>query len=336
MDPDLLAVLELASEEELEALHDLLFRTRSLLGPLLKQHTAWDDERAPSTRPELLRHLGNRLLYLAADSKGTLRGRWPSYRQVLLGLRETLGVECPATLETPFLETVRGGGAWGCPACEVPLPLPLLLTHRAALLVHTVQEVFLAVLERHMDAVGGGGSAAAASAAAEAAFADGMAGGEAARRRPSLLQRLLAPLRVGGEEVLPVVAKASSAAALTRLSQGVLQRLGGQLVGQHIQAEAALQLVMRASSKGLAASLETRVAVQTAQRGLASAAGRYAGVRSVLGFLGPFLWASTAVDLFLLSVGADHQRVIRAVYLLAQIRLLRTGGFVSAPPADPL
>lgn len=34
-----------------------------------------------------------------------------------------------------------------------------------------------------------------------------------------------------------------------------------------------------------------------------------------------------ALDLLLVSIGTDWARVVKAVFVLAQIRLLRTGGF---------
>ena len=44
------------------------------------------------------------------------------------------------------------------------------------------------------------------------------------------------------------------------------------------------------------------------------------------------LWAVFAAELLLKSCGTDHARLSRAVFALAQVRLLRTGGF-STPPS---
>lgn len=71
---------------------------------------------------------------------------------------------------------------------------------------------------------------------------------------------------------------------------------------------------------------------QAAKEAITAAAGRYAAARSLLGVLGPLLWASTALELLSVSLGTDWSRIVRAVYALAQIRLLRTHGF-SAPAA---
>ena len=68
---------------------------------------------------------------------------------------------------------------------------------------------------------------------------------------------------------------------------------------------------------------------QAAKDGITAAASRYAAARSLLGVVGPLVWASTALDLLWVSVGTDWTRVVRAVFTLAQIRLLRTQGWVN-------
>lgn len=56
-----------------------------------------------------------------------------------------------------------------------------------------------------------------------------------------------------------------------------------------------------------------------AQKGLTSATMRYSAVQSALSFLGPVMWAWLAVDLVRAAVGTDYARVVRAVYILAQV-----------------
>ena len=45
--------------------------------------------------------------------------------------------------------------------------------------------------------------------------------------------------------------------------------------------------------------------------------------------LGPVTWAWLAADLALKSIGTDYGRIVKAIYALAQVRLLRTHGFVN-------
>ncbi|RMZ56610.1 hypothetical protein APUTEX25_001695, partial [Auxenochlorella protothecoides] len=49
---------------------------------------------------------------------------------------------------------------------------------------------------------------------------------------------------------------------------------------------------------------------------------------SLVRVLGPAVTVSAACEVLLASMGTDYARLCRAVFLLAQIRLLRTHGFV--------
>lgn len=121
-------------------------------------------------------------------------------------------------------------------------------------------EVFLHLLQSHADAVDAVGPAPAA-AAKVADVGDGSAGARRAGgdpAAPGLLQRLLAPLRLGGEDVAPALAKLGSALAVTNVGRSMLQQLGGRLVARHVQYEAALHLALHAGAKGV----QGRVAVQ--------------------------------------------------------------------------
>jgi uncharacterized protein YaaW (UPF0174 family) len=45
--------------------------------------------------------------------------------------------------------------------------------------------------------------------------------------------------------------------------------------------------------------------------------------------LGPLMWACLGADLALKALGTDYGRLVRAIFALCQIRLLRTHGFVN-------
>lgn len=135
-------------------------------------------------------------------------------------LRDKLGIRCPTTLLTSELEA----------------------------------EVFLHLLERHADAVGAAAGPQSEAAAAVADQGDGSAASRQQQRQrddPSVLQRLLAPLRLGREEVAPALAKLGSALALNGLTTSVLQQLGGRLVSSHLRYEAAMHLALSAGAKGM-------------------------------------------------------------------------------------
>ncbi|KAL0036083.1 hypothetical protein WJX79_001980 [Trebouxia sp. C0005] len=99
-------VLDLASDEELEGVHDILFGT-SLLSPLIKSLLT---QREPAAlkhrgRAAVMHRIEQRMRFLAADSASTLRGQYPSYRELLLRLCYKLEIKCPSTLITEDLET---------------------------------------------------------------------------------------------------------------------------------------------------------------------------------------------------------------------------------------
>lgn len=109
-DPQLRAVLELATDSELFELERILFGP-SYWSPLLKSITNRGEytdfsmvEEDLEEREKFMSMLESRFLYLAADAQSTLRGRRPSYRDVLLSVRKKLRIRCSAKLSVEDLE----------------------------------------------------------------------------------------------------------------------------------------------------------------------------------------------------------------------------------------
>lgn len=59
------------------------------------------------------------------------------------------------------------------------------------------------------------------------------------------------------------------------------------------------------------------------------AAARYGAIRALSSAVTPAMWAVVVLDLLVKATGIDYGRVVRAVFALAQIRLVRTYGFTS-------
>jgi hypothetical protein len=79
-----------------------------------------------------------------------------------------------------------------------------------------------------------------------------------------------------------------------------------------------------------------RVLVEGAKQRLVGALAEFTTVRSIYSFVGPLLVASAAFDLAMVSLGPDSTRLAKIVALLAQVRLLRTHGWVAeTPPPSP-
>ena len=58
---------------------------------------------------------------------------------------------------------------------------------------------------------------------------------------------------------------------------------------------------------------------------------RYGAVRGAMSLLGPVMWGWLAVDLAMKAVGTDYARIIRAVFLLAQVSAQSPGSSLVWP-----
>ncbi|KAJ7975307.1 AT-rich interactive domain-containing protein 1A [Quillaja saponaria] len=105
-DQELRAVLELATDTELYELERILFGP----SPLLKSITSKSKvdyvmiKEDLEEREDFIAVLESRFLFLAADARSTLRGWRPSYRNVLLEVRNKLNIPCLSKLSTEDLE----------------------------------------------------------------------------------------------------------------------------------------------------------------------------------------------------------------------------------------
>ncbi|XP_010537512.1 PREDICTED: uncharacterized protein LOC104812180 [Tarenaya hassleriana] len=108
-DPELRLVLELATDSELYELERILFGP-SYFSPLLKSiPNRSEADRLMigedlEVRDGFIEALESRFLFLAADARSTLRGWRPSYRNVLLAVRNELKIPCSSKLPTDDLE----------------------------------------------------------------------------------------------------------------------------------------------------------------------------------------------------------------------------------------
>ncbi|ESQ27838.1 hypothetical protein EUTSA_v10018766mg [Eutrema salsugineum] len=108
-DPELRLVFELATDSELYELENILFGP-SYFSPLLKSipNKGGSDRlmigQDIEVRDGFIKALESRFLFLAADARSTLRGWRPSYRNVLLAVRDKLSIPCSSQLPTEDLE----------------------------------------------------------------------------------------------------------------------------------------------------------------------------------------------------------------------------------------
>ncbi|KAJ9531628.1 hypothetical protein QJQ45_021777 [Haematococcus lacustris] len=281
VDAELWQVLDLCSNEELEAIYNEL-HTVSLLSPVVKSLMTENEPPLLEQRgrpavsgalqPSVMHKIEARFRFLAADSNSLLRGARPSYREALLAIRERLGVRCSSNLSTFDLET----------------------------------ELFLHILQHCVEHVQGPGDLGGAHEAAAVALQEG--DGMSQQSEPSSssshegggawgawAQRFTAPIRFGLDELGPALVKLGSA------YDGV--------------GASALGAVARGGGGAVASAWGRQAALEAAQKGLTVATARYSAVQpllaeqGMLSFLGPVMWGWLAVDLALKSIGTDYARI---------------------------
>ena len=327
-DPHLKQVLELASDQDLKEIYDCVHGV-SVFSPLAKSIILHDSLRNgviySAEREEIEIQIESRFRFLAADCRHLLdpvycRGgsetakainEWPSYRDTLLDIRKQYRVPCPGNLDTVDLES------------EIFL---FLLSEHGEYVQHTRAS---ALTSDH--ALTGPDSTDGTQAYPERVVGTNILTQSSQSRRGrrcnprgnSMLKGMLfSPLSfVAQGETLPTLAKTAITLALTKTQVQVIQNLG-HVVLKRAAYHKAITLLHGATTE-----VGTRVAIETAKQRLVGAAVQYTAWRQLFSFIGPILWISAAWDITKLSVGTDYARLTRTVFLLAQIRLLKTRGW---------
>ncbi|KAA8542917.1 hypothetical protein F0562_024069 [Nyssa sinensis] len=133
----------------------------------------------------------------------------------------------------------------------------------------------------------------------------------------------VAALRVGAEELRSIILKGGGMFTLGKMYHLLARRLSGKMFFK----AADYQIKKEAVRKGghlAAINLESRAALLAAKQGVAGAASRYLGLRSMMVLLGPMLWGTFLADVVIQMLGTDYARILRAIYAFAQIRITRT------------
>ncbi|KAL6846237.1 hypothetical protein ACP4OV_023685 [Aristida adscensionis] len=298
-DPELRLVLELATDEELMELEEILYGT-SYFSPLLKSIgkrpnsdsvVVLDDI---EERDIFVSKLESRFLYLAADARSVIRlpkllqanspiilhrGWRPSYRNVLLGVRRKLGVKCSSKLCTADLEA----------------------------------EIFLHLVNEY------------SSHQKESFPWDKQKSSKETSSLGVSKWKVLtdAAWRIGAKGLETTFLKGGSALTVKTIYESLASRLSGKVLMEAANYEIKKELVKQ-GGRLAAVNLESRAGLLAARQGLARAASRYAGLRSVMTFLGPIMWGTLLADIVIQMLGTDYARIVQAIFAFAQIRLTRT------------
>ncbi|XP_077230443.1 uncharacterized protein LOC143863609 isoform X2 [Tasmannia lanceolata] len=138
----------------------------------------------------------------------------------------------------------------------------------------------------------------------------------------------LAVLKVGAEEFHSIILKGGGVLTLAKIYQLLARRLSGKMLLEAANYQIKNEVIKKGGQLA-AINLESRAALLVARQGLASAASRYLGLRSMMTLLGPVMWGTFLADVVIQMIGTDYARILRAIYAFAQIRLTRTYGWAS-------
>lgn len=271
---ELRAALELATEEELQQLTELLFRRK--FNPLDYVHTPEPIDIQSRDSDAWLDAIEQRFRYLAADGVTVLRGRTQqvTYRQALIQVCRYLKISYSNKLATTDLEA------------EVFLHL---LGRAWKQLPATDRQMLTVRVQRSLT-------------------------------KSQLSQPL--PLSVQRDPLAMLVKGGSALAVSSILQPMLLQQIARQFALQFASYQVAKEALIRGGAAA-ATQLQSHLALQTAQRGMAMSAARYGTVRSVFTCLGPVLWTWFFADLGWRAISTNYGRIIPTIFALAQIRLTR-------------
>ncbi|KAG2643767.1 hypothetical protein PVAP13_2KG348165 [Panicum virgatum] len=248
-DPELRLVLELATDEELMEFEEILYGT-SYFSPLLKSIARRPNSDSAvvlddiEERDLFISKLESRFLYLAADARSIIRGWRPSYRDVLLGVRKKLGVQCSSKLSTADLEA----------------------------------EIFLYLVNEY-----------------SSHQKDPVSFPWDKQKSPNEISDLGVnkwkvltdtAWRIGAKGLESTFLKGGSALTVKTMYESLASRLSGKLLMEAANYEIKKELVKQ-GGRLAAVNLESRAGLLAARQGLARAASRYVGLRSVMTFIGP-------------------------------------------------
>ena len=122
---------------------------------------------------------------------------------------------------------------------------------------------------------------------------------------------------------LNIFLKDSSIVAVSSLlKRWILKHIARQFAIHFASYQSAKTAVVR-GGVAAAASLQNKLVLQTAKKGMTSAVARYGTVRTVFSLLGPMMWGYFVADLGWKAISTNYSRIIPTIFTLAQIRLTR-------------
>jgi uncharacterized protein YaaW (UPF0174 family) len=271
---ELLMALELASDEELHYLADILFRRK--FNPIDYLATPDVIEVQSLDRDSLVEAIADRFRFLAADGFTVLRRQTDqlSYREVLERVCQHLKVKYSQTQSVADIES----------------------------------ELFLNLLSRSWQKM-----SPRERKQLNANLQSALTEADLQKSLPPDAQR----------NPLGLVIKGGGAIAMSTVIQPAVMNLLAKQLAWHLATYQAGREVIKAGGTAIATRVQTYFSTYVARHGMAVAAARYGVVRSVFAVITPALWGVFFADLGWRAISTNYARIVPAIFILAQIRLLR-------------
>lgn len=267
-------VLELATDEELHQIADILFRRKFnpidyVASPPVQELQSWD-------RDELIEAIAKRFRFLAADGFTVLRRQTGnvSYRQVLERVCQHLNIKYSQSQSTEDIES----------------------------------ELFLNLINTSWKRL---------SPQERSSLDDSL---QAAITQSDLQKSL--PLDAQRNPMSLLVKGGSAIAVSTVVRSAVLHTLARQMAWHFASYQVGYE-VLKSGGTAIATRLNAYVSTYIAKRSMTVAATQYTAARTVFSVITPALWGLFFADLGWRAIATNYGRIIPAIFIIAQIRLLR-------------
>jgi uncharacterized protein YaaW (UPF0174 family) len=122
---------------------------------------------------------------------------------------------------------------------------------------------------------------------------------------------------------LSLVVKGGSALAITAVLRPMILNLLARQMAWHFATYQVGRELLQAGGTAIATRLHAYVTTYLAKRSMVAAATQYTAARTVFALLTPALWGLFFADLGWRTIATNYGRIIPAIFIIAQIRLLR-------------
>ncbi|KAK2979086.1 hypothetical protein RJ640_022568 [Escallonia rubra] len=126
-----------------------------------------------------------------------------------------------------------------------------------------------------------------------------------------------AALKFGTVELRSLILKGGGMLTLGKIYEMLARGLSGRMLFDAANYQIKNEIIRKGGHLA-AINLESRAALLAAKKGVAAAASRYLGLRSVMALFGPMLWGTFLADIVIQMLGTDYARILRAIYAFAQ------------------